>query len=233
MDTTTTRSGGTTSAEDQAANFRRQFERMGCAQLHDAAMTIAKVLDPAIVCRTPGRKLAGPAFPVVTDNDMLPCLQGLDGAPAGSVLFIHNRSAASEALAGNILTTAARLQGLAGLVVDGAIRDLDSLAELELPVFSRSVTYVSAKTTQKPAAEVPCRVEVGGVAIEAGDWLFGDADGLLLVEKARVRAVLTGAMVLFHRESELITALHRGERLGSLIGLTEFLAGRGPLRFEV
>ena len=60
------------------------------------------VVDIPILSRTPGQKVAGQAFPVITDNDMLPGLQALDVTPPGSVLFIHNVARRSEALAGDI-----------------------------------------------------------------------------------------------------------------------------------
>jgi 4-hydroxy-4-methyl-2-oxoglutarate aldolase len=116
-------------------SYSREFAELGCAQIYDAAHKYCIAMDPAIVTRTPGRKLAAPVFPTVTDNDMLPCLQAMDAVPPGWALLIHNRSQTSEALAGDIYCTAAAAQNVAGLVIDGAVRDIEFFETLDLPVY--------------------------------------------------------------------------------------------------
>ncbi|WP_460060568.1 RraA family protein [Streptomyces sp. YKOK-I1] len=209
------------------------FDRLGCALLHDAAPDVATVVDTPLRSRTPGLSAAGPAFPVATDNDMLPCLQALDLAPPGSVIVVHNTTERSEALAGDIYVTACKERGIAGLIVDGAVRDVDSLPEMAFPVFSSQVTYVSAKTAKAPAREVPESVTLGSCTLRPGDWIFADGDGVLTVTQRYVSAVLRAAVLLAEREEELKGKLRAGETLGELCGLGDFLAGRAPLRFEV
>lgn len=214
--------------------IKEKFEIIGCAQLQDAAPQYTTVLNGlGLVSRVPGLKVCGPVFPVVTQNDMLPCLQALDQAPEGSVIFIHNESSESEALAGDIYVTAALQQKLGGLVVNGAVRDIDTLARMGLPVYSKTVTYVSAKTAKVPAAQVPATVSIGDAVIAPGSWIFGDSDGMLLIKEEHVSVVFKAAFILQKREDELKSALARGERLGDVCGLSDFVAGRGPLRFEV
>ena len=208
------------------------FDEMGCAQIHDAAAQYCKTIESSLVSRTPGLKMAGPAFPVRTENDMLPCLQALDAASEGDVLVFQNTAETSEALAGDILVTAMKHQGLAGLVVDGAVRDTDTLPALGVPVFSRSVRFVSAKTAQVPAASVPSTVHLGHVPVRPGDWLFGDGDGLILVEEQYLSAVLNAALLLEKKEQAFKSQLAAQQRLGEICGLSAFLNGSGPLRFE-
>lgn len=221
----------TTTPEDRV-RIVELFEELGCAQLRDASATRTNVLAPGLR-RIAGTRLAGPAFPVATDNDMLPCLQALAAAPPGSVLVLHNTALESEALAGDILVSAARAQGLAGLVVDGAVRDVDSMQQIGLTVFARTINYVSAKTAKVPATRVPQAVVIEGVSVGPGDWVFGDGDGLARVEDAHVRAVLNAALMLRAREAELRARLAAGARLDEVTGLHDFVAGRGPLRFEI
>lgn len=222
----------TTAQLDRIESIQRAFKKMGCAQLHDASNQYTHVLRLPITARVPGKQLAGPVFPVITHNDMLPCLQALDMAPKDSILFIHNVAEQSEALAGDIYVTAAKSQGISGIIINGAIRDIDFLAEIDLPVYSRDVTYVSAKTAQVPAAELPSCIDFEDFTLELGDWIFADSDGLLVVKEKHLSAVFNGAVILQNREQELKDRLKKGERLGELCGLRDFLEGRGPLKFD-
>lgn len=209
------------------------FERFGCAQLCDAGGGRVWPLPASLVRRTDGLRLAGPVFPVTTDNDMLPCLQALDAAPQHAVLFIANSANVSDALAGDIFVTACKAQGIAGLVVDGAIRDVDTLVAIGVCVFSREVRFVSAKTARTAAARVPDTVLLEGRELAAGDWLFGDGDGLLAIAAQDVGPVCKAAKLLSASEEELRQAVAGGARLGDVIGLADYVSGRGPLGFNV
>jgi regulator of RNase E activity RraA len=146
---------------------------------------------------------------------------------------------------GDIFATAAQSKGLAGLVVDGAVRDLDALAGIGLPVFSTEVTFVSAKTAVCKAVELPHAIEIDDyrpafepfagnrVEIRHGDWIFIDSDGALIVAKRYVNAVLAAARMLHQREESLKSELRQGKNMAELIGLHDFVAGRGSLKFSV
>jgi 4-hydroxy-4-methyl-2-oxoglutarate aldolase len=213
--------------------LRTRFAAVGCAQLADAAPEFITPLRLPLTARNGHPRVCGPVFPVATHDDMLPCLQALAAAPAGWVLFLHNEVTPSEALVGDIFTASAQAQGLGGIIVDGAVRDLADLAGSPVPVFSTQVTYVSARTTDTRAERVPHPVTAGGCPIRPGDWIFGDPDGFLILPEARVTATLTAGSVLRRRETDLIAAMGRGDgTLAELTGLADFLAGTGPLKFN-
>lgn len=215
------------------ARVNEEFNKLGCAQLYDAGSRYCHILKEPLIPRSSTAKLAGPVFPVITRNDMLPVLQGLDACPPNWVLFIKNEADCSEALAGDIVATALLNQRLAGLVVDGAVRDVESYTELGVIVFSREVTFVSAKTAKLPAEILPHIIHYNDLAIEAGDYIFADLDGMILVKKKHLTAVINGAKHLLTKEMELKTALTNGGRLGELIGLNGFLSGSSKLKFNV
>ncbi|MGK3996250.1 RraA family protein [Sorangium sp. So ce1024] len=216
---------------ERARAVQQKFLQFGCAQLHDAAPEHSIVLELPLVARTPRNRVAGPVFPVSTHNDMLPCLLALAEAPPGSVLFIHNTADKPLAVAGDIYVISARQQGLGGLFVDGAVRDVDFLQDLDFPVFSRSVTYVAAKQTDQRPQELPCAVQLGDVLLEPGDWIFGDSDGLLLIKRKNLGAVFNGAILVSQREEKLKAGILAGSTLAELSGLREFVSGTGELRF--
>lgn len=220
--------------EEQITRLRNLFEQTSCAQLADSAGEYVTPLDLPLVARNGRAKVCGPLFPVVTRNDMLPCLQALAAAPAGWVVFIHNESRPSEGLAGDIYATSAVVQRLGGIVVDGAVRDLADLAAIPVPVFSTEVNFVSARTTDVIAEEVPAAgIDIGGCRVEPGSWIFGDEDGFLLLPESRVSSVLAAGRVLREREEALRAAMRSGGRtLADLTGLEQFLAGLGPLKFN-
>lgn len=218
--------------KDFETEMKQSFQLLGCAQLHDAAMQYSTYLKVSLTTRTSIKKLAGPVFPVITDNDMLPCLQALDAAPAGSVLFVQNQSGKSEALAGDIFVTAAKQQGLEGLIVNGAVRDIDVIENMGFPVFSNSVTFVSAKTAKAASAAIPATVVLDGVELEPMDWIFADSDGVLLIKKKYMKTVYKAAMMLRNREEDLRQRIAGGERLSDLCGLHDFVAGKAELKFE-
>lgn len=213
--------------------IKEDFKSLGCAQLYDAATKYCKVLPLSLKSRTAINCLAGPVFPVITDNDMLPCLQALDLAPEGSIIFIHNQSEVSEALAGDIFVTAAISQNIEGLVINGAVRDIDTIESMGLPVFSKEVTFVSAKTAQVASNNIPCKISIDDFEIEPNDWIFIDSDGALLVKETYLSVVYKSAKILRKREEELRMRLINGERLSELCGLKDYLEGNGLLRFEV
>jgi regulator of RNase E activity RraA len=156
-------------------------------------------------------------------------LQALDAAPKGTVLVIDNVAAESEAMGGDIFAEAAKSQGLAGIVVNGAVRDIDGFRSIDLPIYSREVTFVCSKVARVRARQVPARVNFSGVEINPGDWVFGDSDGLLVVERQAVSIALSAALALEERESALKQQLAQGRRLADIANLHAYLEGRGDL----
>ncbi|MET8680198.1 RraA family protein [Streptomyces sp. NPDC004647] len=220
-------------SEQQIAQFRSRFDDLGCAQLADAAGEYITQLPIPLVPRNGHDRVCGPVFPVATRDDMLPCLQALAAAPPGWVIFIHNETEPSEGLAGDIYTASAEVQRLAGIVVNGAVRDLSDIASIPVPVFSTQVNYVSARTTDVLAERVPDTLEVAGCRIEPGDWIFGDPDGFLILPENRVSAVVAAGSVLREREERLRKAMRsEGKTLAELTGLDDFIAGTGELKFN-
>jgi|GEM_PF-3935140 len=222
---------------DKIEAVKKMFLTSGCAQISDAANTVT-TLNPGFAVAglsnySGGVKLCGPVYPVNTLNDMLPCLQAVHTAPPGYVVFLNNTAGESEALAGDILVTECKNAGLGGLVVNGAIRDIAAIREIRFPVFAKQVNFISAKTAKVPAEKVPDDVNVFSNTIEVNDWIFGDEDGVYLVKKKYINALLGGVQVVQQREDELKMELSKGGKLGDICGLEDFVAGKSALKFDV
>jgi 4-hydroxy-4-methyl-2-oxoglutarate aldolase len=219
-------------ATPRMPSIRARFAGVGCAQMADAAPEYARPLRLPLHPRNGRTRLCGPVFPVITHDDMLPCLQALAATPPGWILLINNLVSPSEAIVGDIFAASAEVQGLAGIVVKGAVRDLPDLADIAVPVFSTEVTFVSARTTDRPAERVPMPVDLDGVTIKPGDWLFGDPDGFLVVEAERASAVVTAGAVLRKREDQLKAAIRQERRsVAELTNLSAYLDGTGQLGY--
>ena len=121
--------------------------------------------------------LAAPAFAVrCTPGDNLAVHVAVARAPAGSALAVEVGIERERGYWGEVLATAAQARGIAGLVIDGCVRDVAALEEHRFPVFSTGVALPGASKELPGAAGGSA--EVGDVRAQTGDWLVGDADGL-------------------------------------------------------
>ncbi len=168
----------------------------------------------------PGARLAAPAFTVrCTPGDNLAVHVGVTRAPSGSALVVEVGIERELGYWGEVLTTAAEARGLAGLVIDGCVRDSEALAAHGFPVFSTGIALTGASKTLPGV--VGGGVEVGDATVQAGDWVVGDADGVTVVPTGELDAVLRAAKDRTERESALFEALRAGRTTIELLGLDE------------
>lgn len=116
---------------------------------------------------------------------------------------------------GELLSTAALARGAAGVVMDGLTRDVRAIRGLKFPVFAGGIGPLDSKGRGKVVAvDVP--VEVGGVRVAAGDLVFGDADGVIVVPRAIEGQVIAAALAKVAGENATRAALARGEKLADV-----------------
>ncbi len=160
------------------------------------------VLDGGISAMWHGAACAGPALTVYTRaGDNLAVHRALDLARPGDVLVVNGQGDTTRALLGGLMAARARQLGLAGIVVDGAVRDVDEIASAELPVFARA--SVPAGPYKNGPAEIGVPVACGGVVCSPGDIVCGDADGAAVVPQARARQVADAICAILRHEEEL------------------------------
>ena len=104
---------------------------------------------------------------------------GVTAAAAGSVLVVDVGPVPELGYWGEVLTTAAEARGLAGLVIDGCVRDVAALEAHHFPVFATGIALSGATKTRPGAVGAPA--PVGGVEVAPGDWVVGDADGVTVI----------------------------------------------------
>lgn len=194
-----------------------ELARLGSATVHEAAGR-APVVDVPLVQVVPGSRAAGPARTVrCGQDDNLMVHAAVAEAEPGEVLVLAMPEPRPVALVGELLATQARVAGVAALLVDAAVRDLEELRELGLPIWARHVRVRGAEKRVPGVIGEP--VEVAGALIRQGDVVVLDADGAVVVERERVDEVLAAALEREEREREKRAKLEAGALSYDLDGL--------------
>ena len=187
------------------------------ATLYEAAGHQGMV-DPTIRPAWPGALICGPAATVECppgDNLMLHHAEA--NAEPGVVIVATLGSYLLTGAWGEVLTVAAQARGVAGLVVDGAVRDIEAIAEHHFPVFSRGLAIGACTKERTGRLNVP--IVLGGATVHPGDLIFGNADGLVVIECARLGHVYEAAVARRDREVGLMDQLRAGKTTIELLGL--------------
>ena len=179
------------------------------------------VVDPAIRALVPDVAMVGPAVTVSCVDDHLPMFAALRAARPGSVLVVAG-AGGRRAVAGELFATEARRRGLAGIVVDGLVRDLRGLRAAGLPVFARGTCPASGSTRDPGTVDEP--VSFGGLVVRPGDLVCGDDDGLLIAGPERLAVVVEAAERIETTEAALVSAMHDGRELHSLTTIDAHVA---------
>ena len=163
----------------------------------------------------PSMRLFGPAFTVaMLPVGIDPGTVGdyVDEVPEGCVVVIDARGRRDVTVWGDLLTATARKRGVAGTVIDGVCRDSDRSRRLGYPLFSRGHTMRTGKSRlELLAIQVP--VAIGGVRVEPGDLVLGDADGVVVIPASRGQEVERAAREIAAAEERIRLAIDAGERL--------------------
>jgi 4-hydroxy-4-methyl-2-oxoglutarate aldolase len=215
----------------------RDFERVSPELVKQAAEFQAAILADVngrrgalhgrIAALRPSMKLAGPALTVeVRPGDNLMIHAAIALAKPGDVLVIDGKGDQTAALMGTIMMTACRQLGIAGVVIDGAVRDSLEIEEMGFPVFS--VGTNPNGPTKNVAGRIGHPIHCGGVSVRSGDLVVADADGVFVGERERVAALLPLAHKKVEDEAARIAAIKKGDTAASW--LTGALRTAGVLK---
>ncbi len=159
-------------------------------------------------------KMVGPAVTVVTrDGDWAKPVEAIDRAGPGDVIVV-DAGGGTTAMWGELATWSAHGRHVAGVVIDGAVRDLDSILELGFPVFSRSVSPNAGEP--KGHGEIGVEVIVGGQKVRPGDWIIGDVSGLVVVPRERAQEIANRALDVMEHENRVREEIRRGSTLSAV-----------------
>jgi len=196
----------------------QEARRLGTATLHEASGQRG-ALPSAIKPIFSTMRLAGPAFTVATPpGNNLWIHRALAAAAPGEVLVVATSGHHEAGYWGDVMTVAALTREIAGLVVDGGVRDSDAIARLQFPVFARGLSIRGTK--KDPAAPGALResITLGDMTVESGDLVVGDADGVVVISRVNVTEVLEKARERERHEAKVVDRLRKGETTLEIYG---------------
>ena len=206
----------------------RQLSEFDAATLYEAAGQRGMV-DPAIRPIWNGAHVCGPAITVscpARDNLMLHHAVAL--ASPGSVLVANAERYQLAGAWGEVLSVAAQARGIAGLVIDGTVRDIEAITQRRFSVFSRGLAMGACKKEKIGTLNEP--IDLGGVTVRSGDIVVGTGDGVVILDSQMIEPVLQAAIARRDRESEIFSQLNQGKTTIEILNLPrwDLPGGKAP-----
>jgi len=162
-----------------------------------------------------GFQMVGKALTVQTINgDWAKPIEAIDKAEKGWVI-VADVNGGKTAIWGELATWSAKLKGLSGVVIDGAIRDLDDVIKMDFPIFSR---YVSSNAGEpKGFGEIGAEIQCGGQRVCTGDWIIGDDSGVVVVPQDIAQEIANRALDVKEHENRIREEIKSGGSLSSVL----------------
>jgi 4-hydroxy-4-methyl-2-oxoglutarate aldolase len=200
-----------------------RLSELGVATVYEASGRQGLVDIPLIQLLT-GSRVAGPARTVLCgQDDNLMVHAAIEQIQPGEVLVLSMPEPAPVALVGELLATQVKVRGAAAILVDAAVRDVEELVKLGLPVWARFTRVKGA--TKSLVGKLNHPVSVGGTEISPSDIVILDADGAVCLRRERAEEVLRAAEARFEREAVMRESLLEGEISYDLYGLRKLVEG--------
>jgi regulator of RNase E activity RraA len=141
----------------------------------------------------------------------------VEQAAPGDVIVVEQRTGIDAGCWGGILSLGAKVRGVAGVIADGPVRDIDEARAYDFPVYARTLT---ARTARGRVAEAESGqpVRIGDVRVAQGDYVIADASGVVFVAAADIERVLDAAETIAGREAAMAKALLAGQPIGQVMG---------------
>ena len=162
-----------------------------------------------------GFHMVGRALTVRTiDGDWAKPIEAIDKAEKGEVIVV-DVNGGKTAIWGELATWSAKLKGLGGVVIDGAIRDLDDLIKIDFPVFSKHISSNAGEP--KGLGEIGAEITCGNQTVKTGDWIIGDDSGIVVVPQEIAQEIANRALDVKEHENRIREEIKSGGSLGSVV----------------
>jgi 3-hexulose-6-phosphate synthase/6-phospho-3-hexuloisomerase len=167
-----------------------------------------------------GYKMVGRAITVRTaDGDWAKPVEAIDRAEEGDVIVINSGSG-HIAIWGELASWSCVQKGVAGVVIDGAVRDVDDIKKMELPVFAR---YTAPNAGEpKGFGEIDAEITCGGIIVKSGDWIVGDDCGVIVIPSERASEICNRSLDVHERENRIREEIQRGSTLSKVLKLEKW-----------
>ena len=198
--------------------------RFATTQIADCGGPVG-VVGPGLGKIAGGAEFCGPAVTVWTKPGDILFLLNMPGvARSGDVVAVDGGGRADAAVLGDILAGAVAARGVVGIVVDGAVRDVEGIDEVGVPTFARNAHPATGSSEGPGAINVP--VQIGGVAVHPGDVLRGDGSGIVVVPREHLDTVIALTRAVAEREATWRRAIADGSDVAAATGADAVLEQR-------
>lgn len=167
-----------------------------------------------------GYRMVGKATTVKTmDGDWAKAVESIDAAEKGDVLVI-DAGEGQQAVWGELATWSAIKKGLAGVVIDGGVRDIQEIIKTDMPVFAKKIVPEAGEP--KGYGEIGGEITCGGKKVRNGDWIIGDDNGVVVVPKEEAQEIANRSLHVHEKENRIREEIKRGSSLGKVLMLEKW-----------
>lgn len=197
-----------------------QFEGIPTAVLSDVTTKYENAMSHDIKPVYDDVSMAGTAITVKTyPGDNLMVHKAITMAEPGDVLVVDANEYTEAGLWGELAATSCKTHGLNGTILDGAVRDIDEIEDLDYPVYARAVSPKGSYKSHPGSVNVA--VSCGGLTVEPGDIVVGDDEGVAVVKPENAEAVLEDAKAKLEAEDDMLERIEDGEYIFEMAGFDE------------
>jgi 3-hexulose-6-phosphate synthase/6-phospho-3-hexuloisomerase len=205
------------------AHIRDALMKVSCPNISDAMHRSGEMhgLKPVwIGTEEHPLKFAGPAVTVRAYNgDWSKPVEAIEEANEGDVIVI-DACEGKDAVWGELASWSCKVKGIAGVVIDGAVRDIDDIRKIKLPLFARHFTPTAGEP--RGLGEINVSIECAGMQVDPGDWIVGDDSGVVVIPKAKAQEMANRAIDVLEKENRFREEIKRGSTLSEVMYLKKW-----------
>jgi 4-hydroxy-4-methyl-2-oxoglutarate aldolase len=207
------------------AEFVARLRKVDCCAVSDALDSLnLKGVVSGLPQRSGEGRIAGQVITVKLGIGAAPagpprhlCTTAIETGGSDNVIVVEQRTGVEAGGWGGLLSLGAKARGIAGVIVEGPMRDVDQSIELEFPVFARSLTALTARgRISEQATNVP--VQIGDITVQPGDYVIADRSAVIIVSQADIDRVLPAAERIAAKEEEMVRHIGAGRPIGTVMG---------------
>jgi 3-hexulose-6-phosphate synthase/6-phospho-3-hexuloisomerase len=199
--------------------IRKAFMMVSTPNIADAIHKKGAMIGVKPVNR-PAIKIAGRAVTVRSiDGDWAKTVEAIDRAGKGDIIVIDSGSG-HTAVWGELASWSCKKKGIAGVVIDGAIRDVDDIQEMKFPSYARNISPHAGEP--KGFGEVGVEITCGGQTVQDGDWIVADESGIMVIPQERGQEIANRALDVLERENRIREEIKRGSTLSKVLELEKW-----------
>ena len=205
-----------------------RLKRVDCCAVSDALDKLGLTgVVTGLPQRSAARRIAGKVITVkLVDKDKAPKQDGpprhlgttaIEKGGPGTIIVVEQRSGIEAGSWGGILSCAAKMRGIEGVIADGPVRDIDEARAYDFPIFSRGLTAFTARgRVAEAGTDVP--VQIGDITVNGGDYALADNSAAIFISTANIERVLAAAEEIAGREAAMAKSLMAGEPVSRVMG---------------